>query len=587
MTPTKWIRTRRRILALATSGRKRTAACLAALMAGFTAPLVGQLPADSVRRIDGIFAAFDHTDTPGCVVGADRGGRPLFRRAYGMANLELGVPLTVESVLETGSVAKQFVAGSIVSLATSGALGLDDPIRRYLPELPERDPPVTIRMLLNHTGDIRELWALFAMAGLPVGSVAFTMDQALALLLRQRGGDFAPNSRYAYSNGGYVLLAEIVKRASGRSLADYGRTTFFEPLGMRATQWRDDWNRVVPSRATAYRPAGTGFRIDMPITSVHGNGGLLTTISDLLVWNEQLAHPRVGGAGWTDSLERTGRLASGRELEYALGLRVTTYRGQREVSHFGNTASYWSYLGRFPEIGLSVAVLCNHGGADAPGLARQVIDLLLPAGSPPAPTIRIPPGAPGVTAYAGRYRDPNTEDLIDIAIRDGFLVQQRLGRTVPLTPLGAGRYGWDAAIYGQASRPMALTFAEPVAGRAPKVTLTTPDGGPAEYVRVAPPRSSAAELTHYAGVYHGDELAADYRIRSTGTALTLEVLGVGRLPEDLGGPVLTLTRNATDAFGDAGGLTVRFTRGSGRVTGFLLHFHGAMISGIRFRREGP
>ena len=113
-----------------------------------------------------------------------------------------------------------------------------------------------------------------------------------------------------------------------------------------------------------------------------------------------------------------------------------------------------------------------------------------------------------------------------------------------------------------------------------------PSGEPAEYVRVAPPRSSAAELTHYAGVSHGDELAADYRIRSTGTALTLEVVGVGRLPEDLGGPVLTLTRNATDAFGDAGGLTVRFTRVSGRVTGFLLHFHGAMISGIRFRREG-
>lgn len=544
-------------------------------------PASAQLPADSIRLVDQLFAPYSHTTTPGCVVGADRHGQPLFRRAYGMANLELGVPLSTSSVLETGSVAKQFTAAAIVRLALDGKLALDDPVSRYLPELPARTPPVTVRMLLTHTAGVRDQWALVALAGLANGQVLFTMEQVVALLVRQRGNEFPPNALFAYSNGGYVLLAEIVRRVSGRPMADYARDTFFTPFGLTQTQWRDDWNRIVPGRATAYRPTATGFRTDMPLSNVYGQGGILTTVDDLLRWNAVLDTHRA----LRDSLERRGRLTSRRDLEYALGLRVFEYRGLREVSHIGNTASYWSYLGRIPAAGLSVAVLCNHGRADAPGLARQVIDLLLPAGTPAAPTPVVPVASPVDSAYLGRFDDPRSADLIEIGARDGRMVQLRFGQALPLSAAGPGHYSWDAAIYGETSRTMTLAFAPPVRGQSPGFVLAGVDGDSVRYVRVSRPATTrATDFAAFTGVYHSDELGVDYRIRSTGSALTLEVSGIGRLPTDLGGPVLSLTHNSADLFGDPGLITIRFSRVRGRVTGFRLDF-GPYLAGISFTRR--
>ena len=340
--------------------------------------LAAQIPADTAAMIDRIFASFSHTGGPGCSVGIDRNDTPLFRRGYGMASLESGAPMTDASVVESGSVAKQFTAGAIAYLALQGRLGLDDPIRKYIPELPDYGSPVTIRMALNHTSGIRDMWTLFELAGISSGTHLYTMDRALAMVYRQRELNFPPNSAFLYSNSGDLLLAEVVKRVTGQPLAQFSRDIFFKPLGMTATQWRDDWNRVVPGRVTAYERDDKGtLQVDMPFMSVYGAGGLLTTVGDLLKWNHHLTHPTIGGEPWVALMQQRGRLTTGKEIDYAAGLFITEYRTEPEISHSGATGGYRTYLARWPARRLSLALLCNVGNANTIGLGHQVADVFI------------------------------------------------------------------------------------------------------------------------------------------------------------------------------------------------------------------
>lgn len=342
--------------------------------------LVAQIPADTAAMIDQVFTAFNRSDAPGCSVGIDRNGTPLFRRGYGMASLESGAPMTEFSVVESGSVAKQFTAGAINYLALQGKLSLDDPIKKYVPELPDYGKPITIRMALNHTSGIRDMWTLFTLAGVEPGTHLYTMDRALAMVYRQKELNFPPNSAFLYSNSGFLLLAEVVKRVSGRPLAQFSQDVFFKPLGMTHTQWRDDWNRVVPGRVTAYgRAEKGGFQVDMPFMSVYGAGGLLTTVGDLLKWNEHLTHPTIGGQAWVDLMQQRGKLNDGKDIGYAAGLFITEYRGEPEISHSGATGGYRTYLARWPARKLSLAVLCNAANANTIALGQQVADVFIGA----------------------------------------------------------------------------------------------------------------------------------------------------------------------------------------------------------------
>jgi CubicO group peptidase (beta-lactamase class C family) len=401
-----------------------------------------QLAPDSAALVDRIFATVNRTDAPGCVLGIDRGGRALYRRGYGMASLETGTAMTPHSVVESGSVAKQFLAGAIVKLAMEGRISLDDPVRKHVPELPDYGEPITVRMLLNHTSGLRDMWTLFSLAGRPIGSEHFTMDEALRMVFRQRALNFPPNSEYLYSNSGYLLLAVIVERVAGMPLARYSEQHFFGPLGMASTQWRDDWYRVVPGRVTAYsRGEDGGYVMDMPYMSVYGAGGLLTTVDDLLRWNAHLGNPTLLGRAWADAMHQPGRLTSGREIGYALGLMLTSHRGVREVSHTGSTGGYRTYLARWPERDLSIAVLCGAADAGPQVLGRRVADLFLgapaAAAAPPVaetgPDTPVPtPGARDSTpspmfnatelaTFAGSYYSPELDVRYTLAVHDTAL----------------------------------------------------------------------------------------------------------------------------------------------------------------------
>jgi CubicO group peptidase (beta-lactamase class C family) len=328
-------------------------------------------------RLDSLFGAYSSVSGPGCVIGIDRDGAPLIRRAWGAASIELRVPNRVETVFEAGSVSKQVTAASILLLAARGQLALTDDIRRHFPELPDYGTPISITELLQHTSGLRDWGAIAELEGWPRGTRTINHGHVLAILMRQRGLNHPVDARYSYTNSGYSLLAMLVERVSGVSLAEFSAREFFQPLGMTSTSWRDDYARIVPDRAQAYAKSGGEWRLDMPFENPHGHGGLLTTVDDLLRWNAAMTARRLGTPDVSAAMEVPGTLRDGTPITYGGGLVMDQYSGVAQVGHSGATAGYRAYLVRWPEQRVSAAVLCNAADANATQLTRSSVATVL------------------------------------------------------------------------------------------------------------------------------------------------------------------------------------------------------------------
>jgi CubicO group peptidase (beta-lactamase class C family) len=426
---------------------------LAIFLAAATAPAQVQAQAqahDPVRALDEIFAPWDRMDAPGCAVGIDgpTAGETPILRAWGMADLEHGIPNTPATIFEAGSVAKQFTAAAAVLLEMEGVLSLDQDVRDWIPELPDYGAPVTLRRMINHTAGLRDWGSLAAIAGWGRSDRTHTHDHVLDILTRQEALNYPPGQAYSYSNSGYNLLAIVIERASGQAFADFSRDRLFAPLGLADTQWRDDYRRIVPGRSAAYQWRAGGWAIDRPTEQVHGNGGLLTTVGDLLAWNRFLEGSRRGEAqavpwGNPDFYARMttqGVLTDGTEITYALGLVVDALEGRPSVTHTGSTSGYRAYLGRFPEDGLSVALLCNTGNVNPGQVGGRVARGFLPerapeaagaaastdgGASPEASNAFSPLSGAALAAFTGTFTSHEVETTWQILVEDETLVLLR------------------------------------------------------------------------------------------------------------------------------------------------------------------
>ena len=303
--------------------------------------------ADAKAKVDAIFRDVDRSDSPGCAVGVYRDGQIAYARGYGMANLELNVGNTPQTVFDIGSVSKQFTAIAIHLLAREGKLSLDDDIRKWVPEIPSYGKTVTLRHLLHHTGGLRDYIELMSLQGMVEEDLSPESD-VLEIMARQKAPNFAPGEDYLYCNTGYNLLALVVEKASGQSLRDFSEQRIFAPLGMRHTQISDSHTRIIPNRATGYQKEGAGYGIEMSDWEQTGDGAVLTTVEDLFRWNQNFFEPKVGDAKLIADMQEVGVLNSGKKIDYASALRIGTYRGLPTVSHSGSWAGYRAQLLRFP-----------------------------------------------------------------------------------------------------------------------------------------------------------------------------------------------------------------------------------------------
>ena len=412
----------------------------------------------------------------------------VYRKAYGLADLEHNIPLTPQSVLESGSVAKQFTAMCILLLADEGKLSLTDDIRKYIPELPQYSTPITIQMLLNHTSGLKDWGSIGALSGWERTTRVYTQELAVQTIARQQTTNFVPGTEYSYSNSNYTLLVTIIGRVSGKSLAAFTSERLFTPLQMNDTRWRDNFRAIVPNRAVGYRGVQGAYEQLMPFENVHGHGGLLTTVDDLLRWNDLLERHTIGGERVYQERIRRGRLTNGKEITYAAGLQVSDYYGFAEIAHSGATAGYRAWLAYYPQKRLSVALLSNDASFVPSNVGRQIANIFLGTGAERKngrTTVVLKDS--DLKKFEGYFRSVRRADVHQIKLNDGSLFIDG----------EAAAFASPDTLYSGVNK-----WAYISAGRIQLIQA----GDTLSFRKVDPP----SLRSDVAGTYHSDEVGADY-----------------------------------------------------------------------------
>ena len=373
---------------------------------------------------------------PGCAAAVSLNGEVVFEKAFGLADLEHNVPNTPQTIFESGSVAKQFTAAALFLLQQDGKLSIDDPVKKYIPELPDYGLPLTIRHLLNHTAGLRDWGTVLSLTGAGRGERVINQNLALDVIIHQRALDFTPGSEYSYSNSGYNLAAIIVERVSKQKFPAFVEERLFKPVGMKNSSWRDDYQRLVPGRAQAYSRQGNGpWRLNMPFMNVYGNGGMLTTVGDWMKWNAMLDSQSLGAA-LVNALETQGVLNDGRKIAYALGLTIDKYKGLKDVSHGGSTAGYQTFLARYPDNKVSVGVMCNGTSPGAGGIAANITDEIFGPFPETTRTEAAKVSEDELKKFVGIWRNEKTHAPARFVIENG--VSRWSGAR--LVPMGGGQF---------------------------------------------------------------------------------------------------------------------------------------------------
>lgn len=536
---------------------------LVALLAVAGAPLSAQ------ASLDSIFAPWNSDTTAGCVLGIAQNGNTIIERAWGRADLERGIALTPASVLEAGSVSKQFTAAAVLLLARDGRLSLDDDIHRWLPELPDYGAPVTLRQLLHHTSGMRDWGSIEGIGGWPRNTRALDHAYVLAITRRLRELNFPPGTEYDYSNTNYNLLAMVVERASGKPFPTFTRERIFVPLGMTHTSWRDDATRLVRGRALSYSLQDGAWHSERAIESIYGNCCLLTTVGDLLKWNAAFDSTRLGGAGFREAQERQGVLTGGRRINYAAGLFVTDYRGEPVVMHDGATAGYRAFIARFPRVRLAVAMLCNAGNVDPSDLGYAAAAQFLPTPAPTPPTATptrrtVPPAA--IADKVGLYRNLRNMVAQRVAMTNGKLMVESRIELLPQSP----------AVFVASTGGNRVLFDRRSDGHY-DLRIVTPAADTVRADWVDEPDTSRQALAGFFGSYSSDEANTTVEVRPDSTS------GGGLILHREPDLHLALRPVYRDGFRGAGGMFVFVRDAAGQV--IEMRYTTGRVRNLRFARR--
>jgi CubicO group peptidase (beta-lactamase class C family) len=533
---------------------------------------------DITSRVDRIFARWDRPDSPGCALGVIKDGKLVYQKGYGMANLEHDIPISPATVFHIGSASNQFTAMSILLLAEQGKLSLDDDIRKYLPELPAYRATITIKHLIHHTSGIRDRNDLSAMAGRDFDEV-YKEDDIIELLARQKELNFNPGARHMYSYSGYALLASIVKRVSGKSLRQFANENIFTPLGMTNTSFQDEDAMIFKRRATEYLINNEGgFQMRPRNAGPVGDGGLFTTVEDILLWDQNFYQNKLGGPELISQFLTPGTLNDGEKNNYAFGLTVDHYKGLKAITVGGDFLGYRAELMRFPDQKFSVICLFNVDRVAPNWIARQVADIYL---ADQIKSQATEGGQPGEAKYiqlseqelkdkTGTYLDPIYRRFWTLEIEEGRLAVSAVnGMRFRIGPVSATEFReFQVPVRvdvrfenrGEGARPlMHISIDRQKASVFEPVKLVTP---------------TPSELAEYAGEYYSDEAQATYKVDVENDRLVVTARRNRRL---------VLSPALKDEF-ISGGFNFDFTRDQQkRVTGFLLDT-GPSIN-VRFVRS--
>jgi CubicO group peptidase (beta-lactamase class C family) len=541
---------------------------------------------ESAKKVDAFLSQWDKNDMPGGAVGVVMDGKLVYKRGFGMANLEYDVPNTPLTLFNLASASKPFTAMSIALLAQQGKLSLDDDIRKYLPEIPKYDETVTIRHLLHHTSGIREYQALVFFGGLTPDN-ALSDKTVLNMLARQKNLSFAPGTKHQYSNSNYHLLGIIVSRVSGKSLRVFAEENIFKPLGMKNTMFFDNRFEVVKNRAAGYRVnPDKSIRARASLFDLVGGGGILTTVEDLYLWAQNFYEPKVGGKVLIQLLTTPGTLTSGEKIDYAFGVWRQEYKGLPIIKHSGNMTGFRAQIVSFPEQKFTVIALSNNSAVFPSVIVEKLADIYLEGQLKPAAPSRkkaeeslpqaIALSEKEALRYAGVYASRESGAVFKLSLKEGKLINSLLLRNeTPVTPISENRF---AMVAGADKFELLPVFG--ASGAISEIKLIMNGGKPDVFVPVKPPLDSPQQLAEYAGTYYSDELDADYKLTLQGNTLVLQI---GENFED------RLVAASADYFIIRGGvINLSFTRDDkGKIAGFVFNASAdeREVKGIAFKRQ--
>jgi CubicO group peptidase (beta-lactamase class C family) len=417
------------------------------LLSCFT-PAKTQTNRAAEAKIDSIFASYN-SQTPGVAVAIVKDGKVIFKKGYGMANLDHDIPITPQTVFNIASVSKQFTAFTIYLLENEGLLSFEDNVRKYIPELPMYEKPIKIKHLLAHTSGLRDYGSLQSIAGGFVNADIVTTQQSLKLLSTQKGLNFEPGTTFGYCNSNYTLLAEIVHRVTGKTFSDYTNERLFAPLGMKSTRVSDNHEDVVKNRADSYELRNGKYYQKSLTESNPGPSNLLTTVEDLSKWALNFEKPIVGNAKMIKAFNEPCYLDNGKKLFLRVldGDTIFVAKGQyvskdkgNYIGYGGHTAGFRTFLGRYPDHHLAIIQLSNDEEHEALGGRWDLADYYI-ASQPvkeKQPSATVPSNKPVIAStesykadlneFKGMYSSDELEARYFFDVKDGKLIMshQRL-----------------------------------------------------------------------------------------------------------------------------------------------------------------
>jgi CubicO group peptidase (beta-lactamase class C family) len=482
-------------------------------------------------------------------------------------------------VLDVGSISKQFTAMSMLILEKEGKLSLDDPIRKYFPEMPAYADHITWRRALSQTSGLRDLWVMWGQTG---RTFAGDTIDALNVIFHSAEPNYTPGERYLYTNTGWILAAQAVYRLTGKTLAQFAEERLFGPLGMHDTRFLSDRNAIIPNLSESYGPQRRGFRVVRSNYdgAIQGPGGIHTTIEDFGRWLNNYDAATVGGRDIIQTMTTPTKLndglpaVSGPGMAYAIGLTVGTLRGLRVVAHGGSWGGFRGHFLRFPDQRFAVATFCNVTNSGPDSLAAKVAAIYLGDRMQPdtvaawvaalAKEPHVAMSAATLGKFAGVWRNVARGEVRRTQVKGDTLVSPGDPR-MSYVPLGGGRFRGERT---------EIRFAEGTGNAdVPTRMLVRTATDTVTFVRVDTVALDPSKLAEYAGDYRSDEaeVVQTWKVEKGKLAVYAGYRPLGVLEPAYkdgfthGGSVIDISRDA-----------------KGRITGYVVE--AGRVRHLRFKR---
>ena len=452
--------------------------------------------------VDRLIQPWAKPATPGCTVGVLRGGQVLLQRSAGLAHIELDVPIGAETCFRVASVTKQFTCAAILLLEAEGKLARGQEVHAHLPDLPDFGERITLDHLMHNTSGLRDFLELMRLGGMDL-QIPCTPEDLMAAIKLQRSLNFAPGSRFAYSNTNFLLLGRIVEQLSGQTLGAFVEARILAPLGMGRSRLVETTAELVPGLATGYLPHGAGYIRAGHAFPQGGEGGLVSSVADLARWDHNFTTGQVGGVALGAALAEQAPFLDGQLNSYARGLQVKPYRGLQTIDHGGLWPGFKTEFLRVPALDLTILAIANNAAIDCYRLAHRVLDAAVEGRPEVHPVPALPPHA-ALDRLPGRYLDRATATTVEFSLAaDG----------TPTATMNGVPFALEATADGRLSAARgAFDFIAAPADDGQSVGIEADAGTHATYERV--PTEPAALPTGLAGRYACAELGTIWTVTS-------------------------------------------------------------------------